>query len=368
MNFTVRSAGSNPLRDAAGAELIEQFRSRGARLLGDVSGINFVLDLIDAERPRAYRRHSKSVFVITLASIPKRPDNFRSWCYTTLVRTFSNLSVCLVPNSTNGQSPLLEASTVHFTTPEAGFYAIPYDARQLYERVLPIASSHYATDNSLHENLPERLWRPSPVVREIAHYGRVLDSLGVLPTPFPLKALLSPEDLHHLYRVFGITGASYGNLSAREEVPEFGRTAFWMTGRGVNKANLSQVGKDVLLVTAFDHARGVAHCSVPPGTTPRARVSVDAVEHSLIYEAFPEVGAIIHVHAWIEGVPATRQNYPCGTLELAREVAELLRCQKDPASAVVGLKNHGLTITGRSLGEIFERISGRLRTEVPMIA
>jgi len=366
MNFTVRKAGTDPLRDAAADELIDEFQRCGARITDDVPGINFVLDLIDADRPSAYRRHSKSVFVITLASLSKPPADLRSWCYTTLVRTFSNLSICLVPARTNGRAHTLESSTVHFTTPEAGFYAIPYNAHQVYERVLPIAGAHYATDNILSRDLPERLWVPSPTVREIAQFGKVLDSLGVLPTPFPLRTLLSAQDLHHLYRVFGITGASYGNLSAREEVPEFGGTTFWMTGRGVNKASLSEVGSDVLLVKTFDHERGIAHCAVPPGTSARARVSVDAVEHALIYEAFPEVGAIIHVHAWMEGVPATRQNFPCGTLELAREVAELLGHAPDPARAVVGLKNHGLTITGQSLSEIFERVGAKLQTEVPM--
>jgi hypothetical protein len=33
---------------------------------------------------------------------------------------------------------------------------------------------------------------------------------------------------------------------------------------------------------------------------------------------------------------------------------------------VVGLKNHGLTITGITLDDIFDRIRGKLRTEVPM--
>jgi len=32
----------------------------------------------------------------------------------------------------------------------------------------------------------------------------------------------------------------------------------------------------------------------------------------------------------------------------------------------VGLRNHGLTITGRSLRDIFERIEGRIIPQVPM--
>ena len=33
----------------------------------------------------------------------------------------------------------------------------------------------------------------------------------------------------------------------------------------------------------------------------------------------PDVDAILHVHAWLEGIPATEVNYPCGTEELAAE-------------------------------------------------
>ena len=43
-----------------------------------------------------------------------------------------------------------------------------------------------------------------------------------------------------------------------------------------------------------------------------------------------------------------------------------MREAPDPARAVVGLKNHGLTITGRSLDEILERIEGKLIRTVPM--
>jgi rhamnose utilization protein RhaD (predicted bifunctional aldolase and dehydrogenase) len=59
-------------------------------------------------------------------------------------------------------------------------------------------------------------------------------------------------------------------------------------------------------------------------------------------------------------------NYPCGTYELADEVAELVRQADDPTSAVIGLKNHGLTITGRSVEHIFERIEDKILPQVPM--
>ncbi len=70
--------------------------------------------------------------------------------------------------------------------------------------------------------------------------------------------------------------------------------------------------------------------------------------------------------AWLDDVLCTVQNFPCGTIELARDVASLLARTRRPEQTAVGLKNHGLTITGPSLEDIFDRIVGRLRTEVPM--
>ena len=108
--------------------------------------------------------------------------------------------------------------------------------------------------------------------------------------------------------------------------------------------------------------------SVPPNADPTSRVSVDAIEHYKIYQAIPDCGAILHVHAWMDGAISTMQNHPCGTVELAREVTDLLETAPDPTRAVIGLKNHGLTITGRDLDDVFARIHGRLKTEVPMFA
>jgi ribulose-5-phosphate 4-epimerase/fuculose-1-phosphate aldolase len=238
----------------------------------------------------------------------------------------------------------------------------------VYQRIIPIASAHFATDNVFSYDLPDVYHKPSPVVSEIIRYGKELELMGVLPLPFPLDDVLTEEGRRQLYKIYGITGASYGNLSARESIPSLGRTTFWMTGRGVNKARLSSVGRDVILVKGFDHDHGAALLSVPTGTDPRARVSVDAVEHSMIYEAFPEVGAIVHAHAWMDDIPCTRQNFPCGTRELADDVVGLLRKTPDPVHCVVGLKNHGVTMTGESLAELFGRIRGHLRTQVQMFA
>ncbi len=361
MKFTITANGTDTVRDEAVHSIIEEFLHHGHTLGHTPEGANFILNVTDTERPRAGRRCSQSAFIVSIVAGHNDHADIRSLCYRTLVRTLSNLLLYVGP--ANG-SP----AEVYFTTPEAGFYRVPFDPESVYRRMLPIVGAHYAIENRVSCDLPEPYWSPSPVVGQIPQFGREMEKLGVLPLPFPLREVLTEEDQRHLYKIYGITGLSYGNLSARESIPALGNTTFWMTGRGVNKAQLTKVGKDVLLVKGFDYREGAALVSVPPDHDPRSRVSVDAVEHAAIYEEFPAVGAIVHVHAWLDDVLCTRQNYPCGTRELALEVADLLRRTTDPSRAAVGLKNHGLTITGPTLEEIFERISGKLLTTVPMFA
>jgi ribulose-5-phosphate 4-epimerase/fuculose-1-phosphate aldolase len=366
MKFTVIKNDSSPLRDSVAEALVHTCLRHGHELSSAENGIQFVLNLTDTESPQFFRRKAQSIFVFSIVAVDNPGGDLRSLCYSTLVRSLSNMVICAVPR--NGRQPAAAEpkSEVYFTTPEAGFYSQPFDPEDVYGRFIPIAGAHFAIGNQFFEDLPPRYWQPSPAVEKLREYGQELDRLGVLPAPFPLRQVLSEELIQQLYKLFEMKGLSYGNLSTREHIDELGQTTFWMTARGINKARISQVGKDVLLVKGFDYARGNALVSVPPVYDSRARVSVDAVEHELIYRTFPEVGAIVHVHAWMNSVPSTRQNFPCGTQELAEEVTRLLQHTENPAQTAVGLKNHGLTITGPSLDRIFDNIRGKLLKEVPM--
>ena len=86
----------------------------------------------------------------------------------------------------------------------------------------------------------------------------------------------------------------------------------------------------------------------------------------MIYQEHPDVGAILHVHAWMQDIAATDINFPCGTAELATSVAELLARRARPAHAVIGLRNHGITVTGESLTEILDRIEPKVLRQIPM--
>jgi len=368
MKFAVIKDDANPVRDGIARALVQTCVDHGHEVSTPDNGIRFVLNLTDTENPRIFRRRAQNIFVFSLVTATSPVRDLRALCYSTLVRTLSNVVVCAVPRNGSANGLPDKGWDVYFTTPEAGFYHLAFDPEAVYDRLIPIAASHFAIGNLFSIDLPPEYWQPSAVVNKIREYGRELDQLGVLPAPFPLREVLSEESIQDIYRLFEMKGLSYGNLSARESIPALGPATFWMTARGINKARVSKVGRDVLLVKGFDYESGRALVSVPPDHDPKARVSVDAVEHELIYRMFPGVGAIVHVHAWLDGVLSTTQNFPCGTIELAEAVAGLLEQTDNPSRTAVGLKNHGLTITGPSLDDIFDRIRGRLRTEVQMMS
>jgi ribulose-5-phosphate 4-epimerase/fuculose-1-phosphate aldolase len=332
----------------------------GHTLLGEDEGTpRLVINFTDAKRPRSFRRKSQGTFVVSVVKVDKEPENILQAAYPVLVRSLSNLLIYITKGSDRGWR-------TYFVTMEQGCYAVDHQGddkayfEQIYTRLEPLATSHLVINNIFVPDLPPTLWQGNEQTEALRAAGRRLDQMKLLPTPFPIHEYLSERSLAHVKKLFGIGGLSYGNLSVRHD-----KRSFWMSASGVNKGELEVVGRDILLITDFDETENAMRISVSPEVEPR-RASVDAIEHWKLYMEHPRIGAIVHVHAWMERISSTTVNYPCGTAELATEVAELARRQPDPARAVIGLKNHGLTITGLDLDDIFERISGRLLPQVPM--
>jgi hypothetical protein len=310
-----------------------------------------VINAVDVDNPRPFRRHARGTYVATICDGPADDATaILASSYPLLVRSLANIVLANVGDA------------VWFTTMERGNYRAAGSplAETLLDRLLPLATARLVIENEFRRDLEPGLWEGNARTEEIAEAGARIDELGLLPAPFPIEELLDEQDLRHVKRLYGIGGLSYGNLSAREDARRF-----WMSASGVDKGHLETPGRDILLVSDYDAKRGAIVLSVPPDVEPR-RVSVDAIEHWMIYRAHPEVGAILHVHAWLDGIPTTTFNYPCGTEELALSVADAIAADDDPGHAVIGLTNHGITATGESLPEILERIGSRLRTQVPM--
>nr|WP_029214924.1 class II aldolase/adducin family protein [Kallotenue papyrolyticum] len=334
-------------------------RAQGHTVTDDAALPGLVLNFTNARRPRSFRRKAQGTFVVSIVEVEHRPGDVLREAYPILVRSLSNLLIYIV-------NPPQGDWQTYFITMEQGWYAIPYHGddeaffEAIYARLKPLATSHLVINNVFVPDLPPELWRGTPQTDALREAGRRLDRMNLLPTPFPIHEFLSERALAHVRKLFGIGGLSYGNLSVRHDA-----RSFWMSASGVDKGRLEVIGRDILLIADYLPEQNAMLVRVPPHVAPR-RASVDAIEHWKLYTEHPRIGAIIHVHAWMEGVPSTTVNYPCGTAELAAEVAELVRRQPDPARAVIGLRNHGLTITGLSLDDIFARIDGRLLRQVPM--
>ncbi|HKP19307.1 MAG TPA: class II aldolase/adducin family protein [Gaiellaceae bacterium] len=333
------------LRDALG--------QAGLSETADANAADLVINVVDVDDPKPFRRRSRGTFVVGLY---ERESHSLPEDYPMLVRALANIALCYVPGE-----------GAWFTTMERGHYGDTAErgeealAAAIVDRLLPLARSRLVIDNEFVTDLEPALWDGDEVTEEIIAAGARLGDLDLLPSPFPIEDLLSERELRHVKRLYGIGGLSYGNLSQRKD-----ERRFWMSASGVDKSKLEQPGRDILLVSNYDQEHNRIVLSVPPGIEPR-RVSVDAIEHWMIYQAHPGVGAILHVHAWMQEIPATDVNYPCGTEELARSVAELLAAEPNPNEAVIGLRNHGITVTGPSLMAILDRIEPRILRQVPMM-
>src|SRR5580765_8753327 len=321
--------------------------------IADGNAADLVINVVDEDDPKPFRRRSRGTFVVGLY---ERDSHSLPEDYPMLVRALANIALCYVPGE-----------GAWFTTMERGHYGDTAEqgdealAEAVVQRLLPLARSKLVIDNEFLTDLEPELWKGDEVTEEIIAAGKRMGDLDLLPSPFPIEDLLNERELRHVKRLYGIGGLSYGNLSQRKDA-----VRFWMSASGVDKAALETPGRDILLVSNYDHERGQIVLSVPSDVEPR-RVSVDAIEHWMIYQAHPGVGAILHVHAWMKDIAATDVNYPCGTEELAESVADLLAAEPNPDEAVIGLRNHGITVTGPSLMTILDRIEPDILRQIPML-
>jgi ribulose-5-phosphate 4-epimerase/fuculose-1-phosphate aldolase len=355
MHYTLWGQPTSPAFKHFADELGAALERAGFSPAAGGAEADLVVNLIDASDPKPFRRKSRGTFVAAIHELPSVPSDVLQANYPLLVRALANIVLCYVPEK-----------GVWFTTMERGHYGVDASngeaalADEVIGRLAPLAQSRLVIDNEFRTDLEPELWNGDEITEQIKEAGHRLGDLDLLPAPFPIEDLLNERDLRQVKRLYGIGGLSYGNLSARKD-----ERRFWMSASGVDKSKLEVAGRDILLVSDYDEANGRMILSVPPTVEPR-RVSVDAIEHWMIYQEHPDVGAVLHVHAWMEGIKATDVNYPCGTEELARSVAELLAAEPDPLHAVIGLRNHGITATGESLPEILDRIEPRVLRQVPM--
>ena len=138
-----------------------------------------------------------------------------------------------------------------------------------------------------------------------------------------------------------------------------------MSASGVDKSKLDEPDRDILLVSGYEPADARMVLSVAPDIEPR-RVSVDAIEHWMIYQR-PSGGRRDPARARVDGGHrGDRHQLSVRHGRAGRRRRDLMAAEPDPAHAVIGLRNHGITATGESLSEILDRIEPRLLRQIPM--
>ncbi len=355
MRFAFAGEDQSPWMVDIRRELGGVMSDHGHQLVTSPDDAGLIFHAVSPDRPRPFRRKSQATFVVGLVPWDHPLTKPLSQLYPLLVRSLANLVIGGAPNN----------DAIHLVTPELGNYRVlrgqSYWQDELYRRIAPLATSHLVIDNLFDEDLPQELWNGTATTMEMRDASRALASWNLFPAPYPVAEMLPSEDYRHLKRVFGIGGLSYGNLSARYQGDHF-----WMSASGVDKGKIGTVSRDILLVKGYDEERRAMRLSVAPGSEP-LRVSVDAVEHWGIYRKHPEIGALIHIHAWVDGIPTTSINYPCGTVEMGDAMSDLLDRDPHPERTIIGLRNHGITATGPNFPDILERLEGRVLAQVPML-
>ncbi len=357
--FAVSGPAASPSMQALLEGLCAQFVAAGHPSTSPQDPrARIVLHPVDRQAPKPFRRKLPGTFVAALAEAAVPSTQVLQAGYPYLLRALANVCVLLNTTSAGPES--------YFITIERAAYPVAAGMKgpelwaALYRRLAPLALSRLVIGNQFRHDLPPELARGNDATAALSQGGERLAALDLLVAPFPLSDLLTEADLRHVQKLYGLGGLSYGNLSVRQDA-----TSFWMSASGVDKRALRTVGEDMALVVGLAPDADALVIRVPATVRRPRHISVDAIEHYMIYREHPQVGAIVHVHAWLPDAPVTTVNYPCGTFELAAEVAGLLRRAPDPARAVIGLKNHGVTVTGPTMADILDRIEGRLLRQVP---
>ncbi|MFH1447341.1 MAG: class II aldolase/adducin family protein [Candidatus Micrarchaeota archaeon] len=157
-------------------------------------------------------------------------------------------------------------------------------------------------------------------VREIVHWARVLSGKGFTP-------------------------GNAGNISFRKG------KGFVITSSGSELSNLGE--DDFVFVEGFKLGKfeleGAIGMKLPSSETPL---------HAAIYSVRADVGAVVHCHAFPNGVVESEREFEYGGREQARAVSELLR-----ENDIAIVRGHGAFSVGNNVeeaaGRILQSIKGK---------
>lgn len=168
-----------------------------------------------------------------------------------------------------------------------------------------------------------------------------------------------------------------GNLSTRVKTEN--ATTFWITGSGLPKGQLEE--SDFILAS-------ITHSDILEQPKAGLKPSAETAIHRAVYARLPDAQACFHVHT-VEGVLAVRRHVPAAATRLKLPALEMLKgfdiwdeqpnvelpifenfadvakigaaldkflAEGPPRVPAAMIRDHGVTVWGRSLQETFNRI------------
>ena len=207
----------------------------------------------EPDEAKPFRRGARGTYVLAVFERPEHPEPIEESLradYPMLLRALANLVLDYVPARARGSRRWSAATTASLADSDEEL------AKNVIERLVPLASSRLIIDNEFKTDLEPELWEGDEITESIRDAGVRLGALNLLPNPFPIEDLLTERELRHVKRLYGIGGLSYGNLSARKDDDRF-----WMSASGVDKTKLDIPGRDILLVSGLRRPRTAAWCS-----------------------------------------------------------------------------------------------------------
>ncbi|NOY36703.1 MAG: class II aldolase/adducin family protein [Chlorobi bacterium] len=174
-----------------------------------------------------------------------------------------------------------------------------------------------------------------------------------LPVEIPEKLLTGIVEWRNVCFRLDLIGADnsgigFGNISAGEP----GKKIFYITGSATGIFP-EITGKHISRVDGYSFVENNVFCSG------QVKASAETLTHAAIYEADPDVHAVIHVHhrkywqALMGQVPATAEDITYGTPEMAEEIFRLFRETEvhEKKTIVMGGHPDGIITFGKDLDE-----------------
>ncbi len=147
-------------------------------------------------------------------------------------------------------------------------------------------------------------------------------------------------------------GIGYGNISIRSNA-----AGFYISGTATGR----------LVALNQDHYPLVNSWSVNDNSlicTGKINASAESLSHAVIYDALPEVGAVIHIHhkamwdKYLNNLPTTSSNILYGTPEMAYEIESIVQKTEASQDSILVMAGHeeGIIVWGKSLEEAGEML------------